>query len=222
MAIDLSLDKLLIITGNDKGINFSKSIKLTQDRNGILFKTLINMTNENFLDLKKFKIIYSTIGPGNSNGIRIAISTIKAFALANKNINIAGISSLDALSRSIPNLKMNVCVAIKSSPGYLYVQWFDKFYKPISKIEILNIEEKINLPIHNEKFLLIGNGSEILAKKLEVKFSIYRCNSITAEGIYSSIRNMLLNNINLKASPIYFKNTTIVEPSLWKKFPIVK
>ena len=221
LAIDLSLENFVIVTGNNKEISFSDSIKLNQNRNSILFNTLNHLQNNKILDFEKLKNIYSTIGPGNFNGIRISISTIKAFALVNKNISIAGVSSLDALARSIPNLKMNVCTVIKSSPGHLYVQWFDKFYKPITKVEVLNIEKQISLPIHKDNFILVGNGRKIFAEKLEYKFTM-RNNSITVDGLYSSIENMLKNNISLKASPLYFKNTNIVEPALWKKSPIAK
>lgn len=222
LAIDLSLENFIIVTGNNKEIRFSDSIRLNQNRNSILFNTLNHLQTNKIIDFKKLKTIYSTIGPGNFNGIRISISTIKAFALANKNISIAGVSSLDALARSIPNLKRNVCTVIKSSPGYLYVQWFDKFYKPITKVEVLNLEKKINIPIYNDNFIIIGNGSKIFAEKLEFKFTMHKENAITVDGLYSSIKNILKNNIFLKASPLYLKNTNIVEPALWKKSPIAK
>tara|TARA_B100000686_G_scaffold78896_1_gene85043 strand:- start:27546 stop:28223 length:678 start_codon:yes stop_codon:yes gene_type:complete len=222
LAIDLSLDNFVVIIGNAKEISFSKTIELNHNRNRILFDTLCYLQAKKILNFKKLQTVYSTIGPGNFNGIRMSISTIKAFSLAHNDINIAGVSSLDALSRSTPNLKKNICTAIKSSPGYLYVQWFDKFYRPITKIEVLNIEKKIKLPIYYENFIVVGDGSEILAEKLKYKFVMYKRNLITADGLYGSIKNILKNRTYLKASPLYLKNTNIIKPSLWKTSPVAK
>lgn len=222
LAIDLSLDNFVVVIGSAKEISFSKTIKLNQNKNRILFSTLSRLQAKKILNFKKLQTIYSTIGPGNFNGIRMSISTIKAFAIAHKNINISGVSSLEALSRSIPNLKKNICAAIKSSPGYLYIQWFDKFYRPITKIEVLDIKKNIKLPIACENFIIVGNGGEILAEKLEYKFVMYKKNLITVDGLYGSIKNIIKNSAYLKASPLYLNNTNIIKPSLWKTPPVVK
>lgn len=221
LAIDISLDNFNLLIGNEKSIIFSKTAKINKDRSQILFDTLNYIQNEKIFEYNKLGIIYSTIGPGNFNGIRISISTIKAFKLVYQKLNISGVSSIDALIRSKSKSDLNTCVAIKSSPGYLYTQCYDKFFKPLNNVEVLCLENEIKLPISKNSFRLIGNGSEDLAEKLDCKVTRHNNNIITIEGLYDSIISMIINNNYIDPTPLYLRNTNIVKPAKWKKAPIV-
>ncbi len=221
LAIDISLDNFNLLIGNEKSIIFSKTAKINKDRSQILFDTLNYIQNEKIFEYNKLGIIYSTIGPGNFNGIRISISTIKAFKLVYQKLNISGVSSLDALIRSKSKSNLNTCVAIKSSPGYLYTQCYDKFFKPLNNVEVLCLENEIKLPISKNSFRIIGNGSEDLAEKLDCKVTRHNNNIITIEGLYDSIISMINNNNYIDPTPLYLRNTNIVKPAKWKKAPIV-
>lgn len=221
LAIDISLDNFNLLIGNKKSIIFSKTAKINKDRSQILFDTLNYIQNEKIFEYNKLGIIYSTIGPGNFNGIRISISTIKAFKLVYQKLNISGVSSLDALIRSKSKSDLNTCVAIKSSPGYLYTQCYDKFFKPLNNVEVLCLEDEIKLPISKNSFRLIGNGSEDLAEKLDCKVTRHNNNIITIEGLYDSINSMINNSNYIDPTPLYLRNTNIVKPAKWKKAPIV-
>ncbi len=221
LAIDISLDNFNLLIGNKKSIIFSKTAKINKDRSQILFDTLNYIQNEKIFEYNKLGIIFSTIGPGNFNGIRISISTIKAFKLVYKKLSISGVSSLDALIRSKSKSDLNTCVAIKSSPGYLYTQCYDKFFKPLNNVEVLCLENEIKLPISKNSFRLIGNGSEDLAEKLDCKVTRHNNNIITIEGLYESINNMINNSNYIDPTPLYLRNTNIVKPAKWKKAPIV-
>ena len=221
LAIDISLDNFNLLMGNKKSIIFSKTAKINKDRSQILFDTLNYIQNEKIFEYNKLGIIFSTIGPGNFNGIRISISAIKAFKLVYQKLNISGVSSLDALIRSKPKSNLNTCVAIKSSPGYLYTQCYDKFFKPLNNVEVLCLENEIKLPISKNSFRLIGNGSEDLAEKLDCKVTRHNNNTITIEGLYDSINSMINNNNYIDPTPLYLRNTNIVKPAKWKKAPIV-
>ena len=221
LAIDISLDNFNLLIGNEKSIIFSKTAKINKDRSQILFDTLNYIQNEKIFEYNKLGIIFSTIGPGNFNGIRISISTIKAFKLVYQKLNISGVSSLDALIRSKSKSDLNTCVAIKSSPGYLYTQCYDKFFKPLNNVEVLCLENEIKLPISKNSFRLIGNGSEDLAEKLDCKVTRHNNNIITIEGLYDSIISMINNNNYIDPTPLYLRNTNIVKPAKWKKAPIV-
>ena len=221
IAIDISLDNFNLLIGNKSKIIFSKTEKVYKDRSNILFETLHYIQNEKIFDFKNIEKIYSTIGPGNYNGIRISISTIKALNLVYKKLDISGISSLDALIRSQAVSDKNSCAVIKSSPGYLYTQWYDKFLNPISNIEILSLENKIKLPVEKTSFRLIGNGSEELAMKLNYKISINNNNIITPKGLWHSVNNLINNNTNINPEPLYLRSDNIVKPSFWKKAPSV-
>ena len=88
IAIDISLDNFNLLIGNKSKIIFSKTEKVYKDRSNILFETLHYIQNEKIFDFKNIEKIYSTIGPGNYNGIRISISAIKAFKLVYQKLNI--------------------------------------------------------------------------------------------------------------------------------------
>ena len=221
LAIDISLDNFNLLIGNEKSIIFSKTAKINKDRSQILFDTLNYIQNEKIFEYNKLGIIYSTIGPGNFNGIRISISAIKAFKLVYQKLNISGVSSIDALIRSKSKSNLNTCVAIKSSPGYLYTQCYDKFFKPLNNVEVLCLENEIKLPISKNSFRLIGNGSEDLAEKLDCKVTRHNNNIITIEGLYDSINSMINNSNYIDPTPLYLRNTNIVKPAKWKKAPIV-
>ena len=221
LAIDISLDNFNLLIGNKKSIIFSKTAKINKDRSQILFDTLNYIQNEKIFEYNKLGIIYSTIGPGNFNGIRISISAIKAFKLVYQKLNISGVSSLDALIRSKSKSDLNTCVAIKSSPGYLYTQCYDKFFKPLNNVEVLCLENEIKLPISKNSCRLIGNGSEDLAEKLDCKVTRHNNNIISIEGLYESINNMINNSNYIDPTPLYLRNTNIVKPVKWKKAPIV-
>ena len=107
--------------------------------------------------------------------------------------------------RSKSKSDLNTCVAIKSSPGYLYTQWYDKFFNPINNVEVLCLENKIKLPISKNSFRLIGNGSEDLAEKLDCKITRHNNNIITIEGLYDSINNLINNNNYIDPDTIIFK-----------------
>ena len=222
LALDLSLNNLIIVIGTEKKLVFNKTIKLSKDRAGILFKYLNNIKYNKKIKFTNFSIFFSTIGPGNFNGIRVSLSTIKAFSLANDKIKLSGIYTLDALCRSIPNLKTNVCTVLKASPGYLYIQWFNNKYIPITKAKAINMEKKITIPISIDNFMLIGNGSNIFADKLNFKGIIYKDDFITSQGLYNSARDIIFNKKYIETSPLYLRKTNITAPSLWKKSPVVK
>ena len=222
LALDLSLNNLIIVIGTEKRLVFNKTINLSKDRAGILFQHLNYIKYNKKIEFTNFSSFFSTIGPGNFNGVRVSLSTIKAFALANEKIKISGIYTLDALCRSIPNLKMSVCAVLKASPGYLYIQWFNNKYIPITKAKVINIEKKINIPLSIDNFMLIGNGSNIFADKLNFKGIIYKDDFITPQGLYNSVRHIIFNKKYIEASPLYLRKTNIIKPSLWKKPPVVE
>ena len=77
-----------------------------------LIKELLNTSN---LSLKDIDLLVSDIGPGSFTGIRIGVSTVKAFADC-LNIPCVGISSLEVLAYNIKNngiiclWEMDICL----------------------------------------------------------------------------------------------------------------
>jgi len=101
IVLDLSLSHLVILLSHNNKVVYENKIALKRDRAGILFNSIQSMISELNLNLSDLDILFSTIGPGNFNGIRVSLSFVKGFAITN-NTQIAGLSSLEAISRSFP------------------------------------------------------------------------------------------------------------------------
>ncbi|MAW58077.1 MAG: tRNA (adenosine(37)-N6)-threonylcarbamoyltransferase complex dimerization subunit type 1 TsaB [Alphaproteobacteria bacterium] len=221
IALDLSLSHLIMVYGDRNNLYYQKCIPLPKDRAGILFTNLEKMISELKIDLDSIDMLFSTVGPGNFNGIRISLSLIKGLAIA-KNIKIAGLSSLELMSRSFVNKnQQNICTIIKASPDFYYLQIFDEFYRSVEEAKLININEKIKFPFLDSQLIIVGNDSKNIAKTIKYKGNYLNLSSSTPEGLYLLVKDTIKNNNYLDANPKYLREVNAVEPSLWKRKPIV-
>ena len=221
IALDLSLNHLIMIYGDLNNLFHKKFIPLSKDRAGTLFTNLEEMISELKIDLESIDMLFSTVGPGNFNGIRISLSLIKGLAIA-KNIKIAGLSSLELMSRSFVNKnQQNICTIIKASPDFYYLQIFDEFYRSVEEAKLININEKIKFPFLDSQLIIVGNDSKNIAKTIKYKGNYLNLSSSTPEGLYLLVKDTIKNNNYLDANPKYLREVNAVEPSLWKRKPIV-
>ena len=210
-----------MVYGDRNNLYYQKCIPLPKDRAGILFTNLEKMISELKIDLESIDMLFSTVGPGNFNGIRISLSLIKGLAIA-KNIKIAGLSSLELMSRSFVNKnQQNICTIIKASPDFYYLEIFDEFYRSIEEAKLININEKIKFPFLDSKLIIVGNDSKNIAKTIKYKGNYLNLSSSTPEGLYLLVKDTIKNNNYLDANPKYLREVNAVEPSLWKRKPIV-
>ena len=221
IALDLSLGHLIMVYGDRNNLYYQKCIPLPKDRAGILFTNLEKMISELKIDLDSIDMLFSTVGPGNFNGIRISLSLIKGLAIA-KNIKIAGLSSLELMSRSFVNKnQQNICTIIKASPDFYYLEIFDEFYRSVEEAKLININEKIKFPFLDSQLIIVGNDSKNIAKTIKYKGNYLNLSSSTPEGLYLLVKDTIKNNNYLDANPKYLREVNAVEPSLWKRKPIV-
>tara|TARA_B110000238_G_scaffold190104_1_gene222926 strand:- start:738 stop:1421 length:684 start_codon:yes stop_codon:yes gene_type:complete len=222
IVLDLSLNHLVIVLGDTNKIIYKKKITVKRDRAGVLFNSMQNIIKDLNLDLSSLDFLFSTIGPGNFNGIRISLSALKGFAIYN-NTKVLGLSSLEAISRSFLNKKNKYILSIiKSSPDFYYIAWYDQFYKSIVPPKVININEKIELPVSINDIVLVGNDVNLLAKKLNFQGEIYNIDSPSPESLYFSAKNSILNNQHIEPNPVYLREINAQKPFLWKNNPIVK
>ena len=221
IALDLSLNHLIMIYGDLNNLFHKKFIPLSKDRAGTLFTNLEKMISELKIDLDSIDVLFSTVGPGNFNGIRISLSLIKGIAISN-NTKIAGLSSLELMSRSFVNRnQQNICTIIKASPDFYYLQIFDEFYRSVEEAKLININEKIKFPFLDSQLIIVGNDSKNIAKTIKYKGNYLNLSSSTPEGLYLLVKDTIKNNNYLDANPKYLREVNAVEPSLWKRKPIV-
>ena len=133
-----------------------------------LVDKLLSETNTKVSDIDLFAC---DIGPGSFTGIRIGVSTIKAFMdVTNK--KTVGITSLEILAYNLDTEDI-VCSLIDAKNDNVYYGFFKKMNGIYQKIEDLgfdNIENVIEKATNkNKKIIFVGNGSTIYKDVIESK-----------------------------------------------------
>lgn len=123
-----------------------------------LIDKLLSETNIKISDIDLFAC---DIGPGSFTGIRIGVSTIKAFMdVTNK--KALGITSLENLAYNIDTEDI-VCALIDAKNENVYYGFFKKEnekYSPIYDLNFDNINKVIEIAKNiNKKIFFVGDGS---------------------------------------------------------------
>lgn len=135
-----------------------------------LIDKLLSETNIKISDIDLFAC---DIGPGSFTGIRIGVSTIKAFMdVTNK--KALGITSLENLAYNVDTEDL-VCALIDAKNENVYYGFFKKEngkYSPICDLNFDNINNVIEIAKNiNKKIFFVGNGSieykDMIESKLE-------------------------------------------------------
>lgn len=135
-----------------------------------LIDKLLSETNTKISDIDLFAC---DIGPGSFTGIRIGVSTVKAFMdVTNK--KAVGITSLETLAYNI-DVDDIVCSLIDAKNENVYYGFFKKENEVYIKTDDLgfdNINNVIEIAKQkNKKIIFIGNGSTIYKDMIESKMN---------------------------------------------------
>jgi len=135
-----------------------------------LINKLLTETNTKISDIDLFAC---DIGPGSFTGIRIGVSTIKAFMdVTNK--QAIGITSLETLAYNLDTDDI-VCSLIDAKNENVYYGFFKKeneIYKNIDELGFDNINNIIEIAKQkNKKIIFVGNGSTIYKDMIESKIT---------------------------------------------------
>lgn len=148
-------------TIDDEKTHSQKLMPLVQD----LFSEL----NLNVSDIDLFGV---DVGPGSFTGIRIGMSTVKAFCdIYHK--PICGISSLETLAyqTNINSKNTIICSMIDAKHDNVYVglfEYHDKFYSPICDFRFDTISNVISYCKTLKKTIIfVGNGSILFQDMIE-------------------------------------------------------
>ena len=135
-----------------------------------LIDKLLSETNTKISDIDLFAC---DIGPGSFTGIRIGVSTVKAFMdVTNK--KAIGITSLETLAYNIDTDEI-VCSLIDAKNENVYYGFLKKeneIYKKTDDLSFENISNVIEIAKQkNKKIIFIGNGSTIYKDMIESKMN---------------------------------------------------
>lgn len=139
------------VCSEDKFTEITQDSKLTHSETLLpQFKEVLKMAN---VTRDKIEAVAVSIGPGSFTGLRIGLAAAKALAYA-WNIKIIGVPTLQALAYHFPYNK--VMSMIDAQKNRAYIQIFDKL-KPVTDIEILNIEETVNKAALSDDIIICGD-----------------------------------------------------------------
>lgn len=163
-----------------------------------LIKKLLIESN---LSLNDIDLLVSDIGPGSFTGIRIGVSTVKAFS-DSLNIPCVGISSLEVLAYNIENDGL-ICSTIDCKNDNCYFALYECIsgnYNILEKPDAKSNDDVLNLlntKYSNSFINFVGDGIKNASSinKLDIK-------NLGIAGLKKFIAN---NNIGEDVLPMYLK-----------------
>lgn len=161
LAIETSGKICAVALLEDENIILEKIIEDENTHSVKLMPLIDEVLKEANVKLKDIDLFVCDKGPGSFTGIRIGISTIKAFIdVTNK--KAIGITSLESLAYGVEKEGI-ICSLIDAKNENVYYGLFKKENNSISQVgnlEFNNINEIVNqLSQKQESIFFIGNGS---------------------------------------------------------------
>ena len=213
LAVDTSSKLCCVAILEDK--NLIKKIELN---NGLthsetLMPLIQQLLNECSLSLNNINLLVSDIGPGSFTGIRIGVSSCKAFS-DSLNIPCVGISSLEVLAYNIQNDGI-ICSTIDCKNNNCYFALYELnsgnynvLIEPCAK-SVNDVLDLLNSQYYNKCISFVGDG--IPSEKLH---SIYDNNadSEVTKNIISSYLNV--ENLGTAGYKKFINNKKIGEEIL--------
>ena len=213
LAVDTSSKLCSVAILEDK--NLIKKIELD---NGLthsetLMPLIQQLLNECSLSLNNIDLLVSDVGPGSFTGIRIGVSSCKAFS-DSLNIPCVGISSLEVLAYNIQNDSI-ICSTIDCKNNNCYFALYELnsgnynvLIEPCAK-SVNDVLDLLNSQYYNKCISFVGDG--IPSEKLH---SIYDNNadSEVTKNIISSYLNV--ENLGTAGYKKFINNNTVGEEIL--------
>lgn len=197
LAIDTSSKICSVAILEDTDIIIEKHIENELTHSQKLMPLIDEILKATNLTLSDFDLFACSIGPGSFTGVRIGVSTIKAFNDVT-NIPISGVSSLESLAYNI--LDSNyindanlICSMIDAKNDNVYFGIFERKendFIQIEELEAKNINESIEIlkKYHSSPILFVGDGAEkhqynLLNYFSKATFVEDKCNKQTAISV---------------------------------------
>lgn len=198
--------------------NETKIKEITLSKGRTHSETLLPIINQVFeetnLTLNDIDLLVCDIGPGSFTGIRIGVSTVKAFIDA-KHIDSIGVSSLEALCYNVTkeglicpiiDAKNNqVYTCIYSLKNNIYTLEHELFADDISTI--LNLLKEKNLDL-----TFVGDGINAYKDQIDSAFenstvcvNFSENNELSAYNLGIAGYNKFVNNEKCDVLPLYLK-----------------
>ncbi len=159
LIVDTSYEQLKVIL-SDNGISFCNQEKNGKHLQNLLpeIDRIMTQANKSINQIDNFCVV---LGPGSFTGVRIGVSTVKAFLMALPNKKVIGINKFELITHSIftkLQIKSKVAIVIKSTATKYYFALVSST-GIIEKMNLLNAENIIK-EIKNENAMLFSLNDE--------------------------------------------------------------
>ncbi len=170
LGIDASTEMAAIALASEERLIAETNLSLYRRHSERLLANISHIFSELDYDIKDLDLIAVGIGPGSYTGLRIALSTVKAFAMA-LNIPVVALSTLEILAYNYKNTEAIIVPMLDAKRKRVYTNIYDNYKKDKDFVErklwedktlsleklIAGLKEIEN--IDNKEILLIGNAT---------------------------------------------------------------
>ncbi len=127
----------------------------------VLIPQIEKMLQQKGLEFAKINLLAVCIGPGSFTGVRSSIAAARAFALANPNMAITGVSAFEAYAHSLDMSELSSynAVIIETKRDDFYFQLFNGRLEKITDAGACTYAQ-IMEQLKGKNVTLIGNGVE--------------------------------------------------------------
>lgn len=160
LAIDTATEVCSVAILEDNKVILNKTLDAVNTHSVALMPLIDEIFKESHLSLQDIDLFVCDKGPGSFTGIRIGLSTVKAFCDVS-NTPCVGITSLEGFAYKITNFDGVICSILNANHGNVYAGIFEINNNKISKLDdycfdtLENIISKINTYQKNTFF--VGN-----------------------------------------------------------------
>ncbi len=168
LSIDTSSKICSVAVLEDNNVIIEKNINDSLTHSQKLMPMIDNILNELNMKLTDFDLFSCSVGPGSFTGVRIGVSTVKAFCDVT-NVPVTSVSSLEGLAYNTlsSNIESNstiVCSLIDAKNDNVYCGVFKNESDEFVQLEDLcakNINEVLNLldKYSSSSILFVGDGA---------------------------------------------------------------
>lgn len=165
LSIDTSSKICSVAVLEDNNVIIEKNIDDSLTHSQKLMTMIDNILNELNIKLTDFDLFTCCIGPGSFTGVRIGVSTIKAFCDVT-NVPVTSVSSLEGLAcntlgSNIRSTSTIVCSLIDAKNDNVYCGIFNNEFIQLEDLCAKNINEILNLlnKYSSSTILFVGDGA---------------------------------------------------------------
>lgn len=170
LGIDASTEMAAIALASEERLIAENNLSLYRRHSERLLANIAQIFSELDYDIKDLDLIAVGIGPGSYTGLRIALSTVKAFAMA-LNIPVVALSTLEILAYNYKDTEALIVPMLDAKRKRVYTNIYDNYKKDKDFVErklwedkTLSLEKLIAVlkeidNIDKKEILLIGNAT---------------------------------------------------------------